>query len=103
MRDYCSNTQVWDERFDVDRDWPGVMSNAHRFMNDSFPVHVAAPKSLRLSQKLYNGKYKRHVVKVPLFFLLSFLLYFIFIIVDVFLLITSCCIYYYFSVSTRKR
>jgi hypothetical protein len=57
---------LWHERWDPERDWPGLFDRTHRFMVDVFPVIVGGSKSFRLGSKLYSGKYKRSVLKVHL-------------------------------------
>lgn len=57
---------MWNRRWLPENDWNGVVDNTHRFMVDTFPVHLATPISHRFSKKLWNGKYGKCVAKVSL-------------------------------------
>ena len=58
---------LWHQRWDPERDWPGVFDRTHRIMVDVFPVVVLNSTSYRLGSKLFSGKYHRSVLKVFLF------------------------------------
>jgi hypothetical protein len=55
--------RVWNHRWDVQFDWPGVVSRSHRFMVDTYPVYQCNPVRYRQSKKLWNPKYGRPILK----------------------------------------
>jgi hypothetical protein len=54
---------AWDDRFAAENRLPHVFDSLVTGSVDSFPIYIQRPSDGTQSQ-YYNGKYKRHIVKV---------------------------------------